>query len=189
MGGGAHLFTEGDTELENYFLAGAVVCAVAGAVCDIRQKRVPNRLTYTSFLLGLGVRTAFAGGRGLLDGLAGGLVCGAAFFLFFLVKGMGAGDVKLMAAVGAWAGWGRAANLLIATALAGGVLAIGYMVAHRRTVRTVRNLGSLVRFHVTSGVRSHPELNIAHSSSIRIPYATAIALGSLYALGLSLLRG
>jgi prepilin peptidase CpaA len=180
---------KGKEKVEEYFLAGAVICAVAGAVCDVRQRRIPNRLAYTSFLLGLGVRAVLAGGRGFLDGVAGGLACGAVFFVFFLVKGIGAGDVKLMAAVGAWTGLGCAANVLIATALAGGILAIGYVIAYRRVARTVRNLGGLLRHHLTSGVRPHPESIIAHTLSIRVPYAVAIALGSLYALGQSLLRG
>jgi prepilin peptidase CpaA len=175
--------------VEKYFLAGAVICAVAGAVCDVRRKRIPNRLTYGSILLGLWIRLILAGGRGFIDGLTGGLACGSVFLLFFLVKGMGGGDVKLMAAVGAWAGLGQAVDILIATALAGGILAIGYMIAHRRIGRTVLNIGSLLRYHFTSGVRPHPDLNLGGPSSIRIPYALAIAVGCVYALGVNLLRG
>ena len=177
------------TKVEKYFLAGAAVCAAAGAVCDVRYKRIPNRLTYGSILVGLGARAILAGGRGLLDGLAGGLACGAVFLLFFLVRGMGGGDVKLVAAAGVWCGLSQVPTLLIATALAGGLLAVGYMVARRRIARTLLNLGSLMHYHITSGVRPHPDLNIADPGSIRIPYGLAIAVGCVYALGVNLLRG
>jgi len=72
--------------------------------------------------------------------------------------------------------------VLIATALAGGVLAVVYMVFCKRVGSTFRNLGVLLRFHLRSGVQPHPELNLQGPETIRLPYGLAIAMGTLYLL-------
>jgi prepilin peptidase CpaA len=174
--------------MEKYLLAGGLVCAVAGAYSDVRGGRIPNRLTYGALLTGVVARFFLSGWRGAVEGLLGALICGGVFLLFFVVGGMGAGDVKLMAAIGCWAGVREGLITLLATAIAGGLLAVGYMVFYRRASRTVRNLGSLFRFHLASGLQSHPEINLKSSEAIKIPYAVAIAIGTVYSMGLLLLR-
>ncbi len=181
--------------MEIYFLCGAAVCAAVAAAWDVRQGRIPNRLTYGAMVVGLFLRTVLEGWRGALDGLGAGLIGGGVFFLFFLVRGMGAGDVKLMAAVGVWSGmgvwsaWGHLAVVMLASALAGGILALGYMIVRRRGFHTLRNLGTLFRYHLASGLAPHPEINLQNPQAIRIPYALAIAAGTFYAFGMALLRG
>ncbi len=172
-----------------YLAIGVLACVGAGAVWDLRWGRIPNRLTYTAIVVGLLARGVLAGWRSSVDGLAAGLIGGGVFFLFFLVRGMGAGDVKLMTAVGVWSGLRQLPTILITTALAGGVLAIGYMLFHRQAGHTLRNLGSLFRHHFWSGLAPHPELNLQNPQAIRIPYALAIAAGTFYVHGVTLLRG
>lgn len=164
----------------NYFMLGALICAMIGAVSDIRAQRIPNWLTYGSLAAGLVVRTCFDSWRGLGQGAAGVLIGGGVFFLFFLVRGLGAGDVKLMAAVGAWLGVSHIALAMVYTAVAGGALAVTYMLFYRRVGSTVQNVGELVRFHLTSGIRPHPEVNLQDPGAIRVPYGLAIALGTLF---------
>ena len=163
-------------------MLGAAICAATGAVSDVRAHRIPNLLNYSALLLGLISSTLVGGWQGLEQGVAGALIGGGVFFLFYLVKGMGAGDVKLMAAVGAWLGIKQTVVVMMASAIAGGVLAIIYVVFYRRLWSTVQNMGELIRFHFTSGVRPHPELNLQDSSSVRLPYGLAIAVGTAYLL-------
>lgn len=165
------------------------MCASLAAAWDLRCGRIPNWLTYTAIVLGLLSRTMLGGWRGSLDGLAAGLIGGGVFLIFFLVRGMGAGDVKLMTAVGVWSGLHHLAAVMIATALAGGVLALGLIVFHKRASRTLRNLGVLFRFHVLSGLTPHPEINLQNPQALRVPYALAIAAGTIYVHGISLMRG
>jgi prepilin peptidase CpaA len=172
-----------------YLALGAIVCASLAAAWDLRQGRIPNRLTYTAILVGLAVRTAWGGWKVGLDGLGAGLIAGGVFFLFFLVRGMGAGDVKLMTAVGVWSGLRQLPAVLIATALAGGILALGYMVTRKQGFRTLRNIGSLFRYHFSFGLNPHPEINLENPQAIRVPYALAIAAGTFYVHGITLLRG
>jgi prepilin peptidase CpaA len=174
--------------MEMYLLAAGLACALLAAFTDVRSGRIPNRLTYGALLAGLVVRTYLGGWGGLIEGLLAALICGGIFLLLFIVGGMGAGDVKLMAAIGCWAGIHQGLITLLATAIAGGVLAVGYMVFYRRSSETLHNMGSLLRFHLTSGLRSHPEINVKSAGAIKIPYAVAMAIGTVYSMGLLLMR-
>jgi prepilin peptidase CpaA len=175
--------------MDTYLAMGALVSAGLAVAWDLRQGRIPNRLTYGSLVLGLVLRVILGGWRGALDGLMAGLVGGGVFFLLFLVRGMGAGDVKLMTAIGMWAGLRHVVAIMLVTAIAGGILALGYMVARKRGLSTLRNLGALLRFHLVAGLAPHPEINLENPQAIRIPYALAIAAGTFYAYGMMFLRG
>ena len=168
--------------MERYLLIGAVACALAGAVSDVRGARIPNWLTYGSLLAGFAVRAVW-GWAGVKGGLIGLLAGGGIFYLLFLLGGMGGGDVKLMAAVGTWAGGSQTVVVLIAAAIAGGVLAVGYMIFYRRVQMTLLNVLELVRHHLASGIQPHPVLNIREAGALRIPYGLAVAMGTLYCLG------
>jgi prepilin peptidase CpaA len=100
---------------------------------------------------------------------------------------MGAGDVKLMAAVGTWAGGAQTVVVLVAAGIAGGVLAVAYVIYYGRLRMTLLNVGELVRHHLVSGIRPHPQLNIREGGALRIPYGLAIAIGTLYCFGNSVL--
>lgn len=162
---------------------------MAGAVPDVRGGKIPNLLTYTGMVAALVARLLAAGWPGLKAGLLGLILGGGLFFLLFLLGGMGGGDVKLVAAVGAWAGAGQTLIILLAAALAGGVLAIGMMIFRKTVRRTLRNTVELLRHHLQTGLRPHPELNVREPATLRVPYGVAIAAGTLYCLGSSLWRG
>ena len=177
------------TTMDVYLAIGAMVCAGIAAATDVQSGRIPNRLTYSAIAAGLALRAVSGGWRSCLDGLGAGLIGGGIFLIFFLVRGMGAGDVKLMTAVGVWSGLRQLPALLIATALAGGILALGFMFFHKQASATFRNVGSLFRFHILSGLTPHPEINLQNPQAIRVPYALAIAAGAIYVHGISLMRG
>jgi prepilin peptidase CpaA len=166
--------------MENYLILGALISAMIGAAHDVRERRIPNWLTYGSLSAGLVLRTYWEGWHGLGQGGEGMLAGGGVFFLFFLTRGMGAGDVKLMAAVGAWVGAWPAALAMVYTAFAGLGLAVFYMLFYGRVGSTLANVGELVRFHLTSGVKPHPEINLEDPAAIRMPYGLAIAVGTLF---------
>ncbi len=159
----------------------ALLVAMVAAVIDVRRHRIPNWLTYSGIVMGLVLRWSFFGWRGLGSALAGCLLAGGIVFVFYLVRAMGAGDVKLLAALGSLVGPSEAVVLLAATAISGGVLALIYVVARRRVGATFKNIGSVLMFHSWSGLKAHPELNLDNPSALRMPYGLAIATGTLYA--------
>ena len=84
------------------------VCIAALACCiDVRQHRIPNWLTFGAAAAGLIFHTVEGGASGLATRSAAGLIGVAMFFCPFALGGLGAGDVKLMAALGAWLGVDR----------------------------------------------------------------------------------
>lgn len=172
--------------METYLSMFALGMTAAGAVTDIQRSRIPNWLTYSGLLLALAARVALLGLPGLRDGLAGAAVGGALFFVLFLIGGMGGGDVKMMTAVGAWLGASQAFTVLIATAIAGGFLGLGYMLFRRQTFLTLINTFELVRHHLTTGLQQHPTLNIRAERSVRVPFGVAIAFGTWYSVGTAL---
>jgi prepilin peptidase CpaA len=159
-------------------LASAV--AVTAAMTDVRDRRIPNRLTYPAMLAGLLLQTAVYGWRGLLLGLGGGMLFGGVFFFFHVVRAMGAGDVKLATALGCIIGPAASWQVMFATAVAGGVLAVAVMVFKGRVLKTLRNTLSVVGFHAVHGLRTHPEVNLDNPTAIRLPYGLAFAAGTLY---------
>jgi prepilin peptidase CpaA len=169
--------------LDKYLLLCALTIATVGAVKDFRGQRIPNWLTYSGLIAALAVRFALGGWTGLKGGLVGMLLAGGIFFLLFLIGGMGGGDVKLMAAVGAWVGFAQVGVLLIMSAIAGGLLAAGYALVHKRMFESLRNVVELVRHHLTKGLAPHPILNVQQAGTLRLPYGLAIAIGTFYCVG------
>ncbi|MGC2108408.1 MAG: A24 family peptidase [Candidatus Korobacteraceae bacterium] len=177
-------------DLDTTFVGLALVCASVGAFRDVRTRRIPNWLTGPSILAGLalhfivGPEHWHSMGRAALAGLVGGGV----FLLFHLAGGMGAGDVKLMTAVSCLAGLSYLPEILIATALMGGVFAIIVAISHHRLKETLTNIGVLVVHHGSSGLRPHSDLNVANAERLRMPYGVAIAAGTALAFCTVLLR-
>jgi prepilin peptidase CpaA len=169
--------------VERYLLIFALAVAVVGAVNDVCGAHIPNWLTYGGLGSALAVRCTVFGWVGLKGGLAGLFLAGGIFYFLFLLGGMGGGDVKLMAAVGAWAGTRQAEAILVGSAIAGGILAVWYVLAYRQLGQTLLNTVALLQHHWTSGVRPHPALNIRQPGTVRIPYGLAVAVGTFGCVG------
>src|ERR1700692_838545 len=109
---------------EALFMVGALGVAAIGATTDVASRRIPNKLTYSAMLVAIVSRFALQGWHGLLSAIAGGLIAGGAFLAFFLIHAMGAGDVKLITAIGCLVGPTPAVEIVLASAIAGGIFAI-----------------------------------------------------------------
>ncbi len=160
------------------------VLVLSGLACafDIRIRRIPNLLTFGGAALALVVVTATHGLGGLVSSASGWGVGVALFLPFFLLGGMGAGDVKLLGCLGAWLGPQAAAWLAIYTAMAGGVMALSVGLATGYAPQAFRNLWALFAYWRVVGVRPLAELTLAGSKAPRLPYALPIAVGALATL-------
>jgi prepilin peptidase CpaA len=147
------------------------------AGCDLKTRRIPNYLTFGGALGGLGFQLGYHGLPGLLDGLAG---LGLGFILLlgpYLLGGMGAGDVKASAALGAWLGLWRAFALFIYMGLAGGLIIVVVMLWQRRLLAGIREMGnSLLNWVLCCHSGSKPPPS-APRQRTTIPYGAAMALG------------
>lgn len=159
------------------FDTGALVVAAGAAVTDVKAARIPNALTLLGAIAGLVAHGWLPGGGGMLNAIAGAAAGFAVFFPIFALGGLGGGDVKLMAALGAWLGWPAVLMAALYTALAGGVLAVGVAVAHGYLGQALANLRRLARFWLIAGVRPEPSLTLAEGRGPRLPYAVPILFG------------
>jgi len=160
----------------------ATGCALLGSVFDVKSRRIPNFITGPAILFGLLLHLTLGGWGQFFNSLGAGLICGLVFLVFYLAGGMGAGDVKLIMAVGCIAGLGHVAYLLVLTALSGGAMAIGLALIRGRLWQTLANVGTLASHHSSEGLHPHPELNLSNAQTLRLPYALAIAGGSILTL-------
>jgi prepilin peptidase CpaA len=150
---------------------------LVATVIDIRTRRIPNELTATMAILGLGLAAGGMSGVTIWASLAG-LVLGLALMLpGHLLGGTGAGDVKLMAAVGAIVGPVTVVNAFLLTAITGGVLAIAVAVRRRRLSVTLTGTGRLI-----AGAPGAGDQIRARAPASRFAYGPAIAVGSVLAL-------
>jgi prepilin peptidase CpaA len=175
-------------EVETTFVGTALVSAIIGAFFDIRTRRIPNWLTGPSILAGLVLHLMLGGWHSMATAALAGLLGGFAFLIFYLAGGMGAGDVKLMTAVGCLGGLSYLAETLIATALMGGLFALILALSRHRLKETLANIGVLVIHHGTSGLQPHAEINVTNAEKLRLPYGIAIAAGTAISFCSALMR-
>lgn len=162
----------------------ALVVSVCACGTDIRTRRIPNEITLGSTAVALAYALVVHGARGLLFAVLGWTAGLVIFLPFYLLRGLGAGDVKLMACLGAWLGPAPALWTGLYAALAGGVMAVILALASNYFRTAVRNTAELLTHFRVFGVRPHPVLSLEHSKGPRLPYALPITAGAIVAMWL-----
>jgi prepilin peptidase CpaA len=166
---------------EQYLQVALLLLVSVAAVNDIATRRIPNRL----LLAGLGcalllhLLSAHPGDSliAALQGMAAGL---AIFLPFYLLRGMAAGDVKMMAVVGAFTGPAVAFEIAVLTWCAGGVMALLTVLVRGRMRLAISNIGRMLAGIVTPGVGMLAPAQEKSAGSI--PYGLAIAIGTVAVL-------
>lgn len=174
-------------------LLALVLCA---AVYDARYRRIPNWLTVSGVLIGLGLNAYLYGApsaairwswQGLMFSLVGLLLGFGVYLALYMLRAMGAGDVKLMAAVGSMVGWQNWFAIFLITAVVGGVLSIVVSLAKKRLGKTLFNVGFIL--HEMRSLRpaylKNEELDVKSDKALRLPHGIVIAVGTLIFLALS----
>jgi prepilin peptidase CpaA len=161
-----------------------VVLAVAlvAVVFDVRTRRIPNWLTFGASAAALAYAMFDAGLPGVGIAAAGWIAGAALFFPFFALGGMGAGDVKLLAALAAWLGPSESVWLAIFAAMAGGVLGVFVALARGYLRTAISNLWLMLMHWRTQGLGPVPGLTLKDTNSPRLAYAIPITIGVLCTL-------
>jgi prepilin peptidase CpaA len=157
------------------------------AALDWRTRRIPNWLVATALVAALPAQWMLYGAAdGLGIWFAGWLVGGLIFLPGYMVRVVGAGDVKLMAAVGAWFGMTGAIETAMIACAIGGVWALAAMLLKRRMKDGLSNTYSML-LSVTGGWRQVVQQGAAMRvlSVGRLPFGVAIALGAVSTMVLS----
>ena len=154
------------------------VLAVA-TFTDLRSRRIPNWLVLPFMVAGVVVSGWLHGWHGIGQSLAGLGLGGAIFGVLAVMGGMGMGDVKLCAAIGAWIGPSQLMVALVVTGMAGGVMALCWAAAGGFLGELFKNTGDIVFGLKSRGLRPHQDLVLDNPLTRKMPYAPAIAIGTL----------
>jgi len=161
---------------------------LGAAVYDVRYRRIPNWLTIGGVLIGLALNTfLYQGWPGLRFALKGLAIGFGVYFVLYALRAMGAGDVKLMAAVGSLVGWEDWFGVFLITALIGGVMALILIVWRRRVTKTLWNV-SFILNELKSGRPAYvgkEELDVRSPKALGLPHGAVIAVGTIFYLALS----
>jgi prepilin peptidase CpaA len=154
------------------------VALIAG-VWDIRTRRIPNWLTLSGLLLGFLLNGFLFLGPGLVRAALGFGLALLIYMPMYLLRGMGAGDVKLMAALGAIAGWQLWVGIFILSGVLGGILAVVLTLAKGSFRRTLWNVGFILSelLHFRAPHLTRAELDVDSPRAVTLPHGTVIALG------------
>lgn len=166
------------------FQTAAIVIAIVAAIWDLRTRRIPNILTFGAALAAI-VAHGYSGGAFGAGWAVTGWLVGVAFFLpIFALGGMGAGDVKLLAALGAWLGPGAAVWVALFSLLAGGVLGLVVALSYGYLTQALANILWMFQFWRSEGPRPVPEVTLATHKGPRLAYAVPVFAGLMVTLWL-----
>jgi prepilin peptidase CpaA len=150
---------------------------------DLRTRRIPNYLTLGTAVAGLAYNFMSLGLSGLVSGILGMLLGFAFLILPYLWGGMGAGDVKALAALGAWLGPQLTVLLFCYMGITGGVIAVGYLVWQGVLWQKIKEGWVFLLNLILSRPAGPPRPPSPALLTEGIPYGVAIAVGMLILVG------
>ena len=170
--------------IRNLILTICLTTPLLAVLCwyDCKYRRLPNPLTFGLILLALIWRLVEGGSHGVLDGILGGLVCGAFILVPFLMRGAGGGDLKMIFGAGIATGFRLSFAELLFVSLTGLVLGLGMLLFRKVDGRRLKHYLRCVfdwRYDRKAGAEALPE---ATDERGRVPFGVAIAIGTVITL-------
>lgn len=162
-------------------IVGVALVAVAW---DVATRRIPNLLTFGAALVALIAHAYICGWNGLGMAAAGWAAGVALFFPVFALGGMGAGDVKLLGAVGAWLGPVAAVWVGLYSGIAGGLMGLIVAGFSGYLGQALMNLKCLVMYWRIVGLKPAPELTLSTHKGPRLAYAVPVFAGLMVTIWL-----
>lgn len=171
-----------------------LILIAASGFYDLKERKIPNKITFTGVLIGILFNLFTGGWTGLLKGIFGLFIGLAIFFLPFAMGGMGAGDVKLMGAIGALMGWKFSVMTAFSSAFVGIIMVLVHLIYIGNLRKTLKKIlytliNKLLQFAARLGYNE--TVHKMHETfskygqdykKIYIPYGVAIAGGAVLVL-------
>ena len=164
--------------VRHWYLVLLALFALIAGISDWQWRRIPNWLTVPGLLLGIAVNTTVRGWPGIKDSLLGAGLGLALLFPFVLIRSLGAGDWKLVGALGAFLGPQQLIAVLFVSVLIAGVMATLLIIWKGRVRQTLHNivrmLGAFFSFHLPG-----PELSLENPEALKVPFGVAVAIATV----------
>ena len=153
---------------------------IIAVVNDIRFQKIPNAMTYPAMIIGIAYHSVVNGLQGFLFSMEGIIVGIALLIAFYIMGGMGAGDVKFMGSIGAFLGPKAVFTVFIYAALIGGIYALAVLAHHGFLKAALKRYWTILRTYVLSGNFVYiPDSQ--EERNLRLYYGIPIALGAVLA--------
>ena len=157
-----------------------IILVVIAAIIDVRTRKIPNYLTLSGWGIGLMYHVITGGLDGLIFSSAGLILGFGLLFLFYLVGGAGAADVKLMAAIGAFLGWEGVLRAFVFSGIIGFLFAVAVMVRSGVLMKILKNIWETIKAIVLARSISYVPIEL----NVKMCYGPPIALGTILSLWL-----
>jgi prepilin peptidase CpaA len=158
------------------FWYGAIAISLSAGWSDWRTRRIPNWLTVSAFLVGVTANVLVYRWAGFRASLAGAGTALGLLLPFVLLRGMGAGDWKLMGALGAFLGPTRIVFVLFSAIVLAGVAACVMVTWRHRWGATLRNLRELLFGFAVFGLRPNPQIHLGNTTLPSLPFGSVVAV-------------
>lgn len=156
-----------------------IIAVIIATVSDLWTRRIPNWLVLPFLIGGVLFSTFTRGWSGLAHSLMGVLLAALLLGVFHFLGGMGMGDVKLCASVGAWIGPHQLLFALAFMGLVGGLMAFVWAICGGFWKEMLNGTGDLILGFGKRGFRRHETLVMSNPRARKLPYAPAIAIGTV----------
>jgi prepilin peptidase CpaA len=155
-----------------------LLVAVVAGIYDWKYRRIPNWLCLAGLVAGFSCHYYVGGLAGILVAAEGFGLAALIYFVLYLARAMGAGDVKLMAALGSIVGAMNWFLFFLASSILGAVAAIAMALAYGRFYSTLWNVGQIVKELTLfrAPYKRQPQLDLHHKNALRIPRGAVIAV-------------
>ena len=164
----------------------ALVFTLCAAWVDWRTRRIPNWLTVSGAIAGLALNSIVGGRYGAARSLEGAVLALGLVLPLVLLRGMGAGDWKLMGAVGGMMGWHPLLFVLLLSILTSGLMAAFQMFVTGHVKRTMRNVLRLAAGLATFGARLDRTISLDNPTLLKVPFG--VATGAAMVLSFALMH-
>jgi prepilin peptidase CpaA len=148
--------------------------AIAAAL-DWRTRKIPNWITVPGILAGVTLRTVISGWPGAKASLEGAGLALALLLPLVLLRALGAGDWKLMGAIGAFLGPVLFLFILFGSIFVSGLMSAVHMIKTKRVRETLKNIVELVRGFMVFGFQPNPNISLDNPNLLKIPFGIAVA--------------
>lgn len=157
-----------------------IALTLLAAWTDTYTRRIPNWLTVSGVLAGIAMNSHFRGWPGALASLEGLGLALAVLLPLVLLRGLGAGDWKLMGAVGSFVGPVLLIFILVGSILLSGLMAMVQMMRTRRVAETLKNVATLLRGFFSFGLRPNPQISLDNPGLMKLPFGVAVAAATVF---------
>ena len=153
----------------------AALLALIAGYTDWRWRRIPNWLTVPGLILGVVSNSLAWGWSGARNSLLGAALGLALLLPLVLVRSLGAGDWKLVGAIGAFVGWRSLLTVLAAAVIVNGLIVLGMIIQKRRIGRTLRNMFRLLASFLSLHLPEN-DLTLDNPDAVKVPFGVSAAI-------------